>query len=42
MPDVDTAPPADAHARFQRTMIQVLVVQVIALSVLGAIQIIYS
>ena len=42
MADPDTPQPADAHARFQRTMIQVLVVQAAALGVLGLIQFIYS
>ena len=42
MPDADSAPSADSRARFQRTMIQVLVVQVVALGVLGLIQILYS
>ena len=42
MPDVDTPTPPDTRARFQRTLIQVLIVQVVALGVLGLIQILYS
>lgn len=42
MPDADPAAPADARARFQRTVIQVLVVQFVALGVLGLIQYLYS
>ena len=42
MSDVDTSTSPDARARFQRTLVQVLIVQVVALGVLGLIQILYS
>ena len=40
MPDTDLTPTAE-KARFRRTLIQVLVVQVVALALLGLLQIRY-
>jgi hypothetical protein len=42
MSDADTPSPTDTRGRFQRTLIQVLIVQVVALGLLGLIQILYS